>query len=70
MACERYKQIEREWESARSRYAQFTYKENRHLRGVSDTRAKQIATEEKNKMTELSEQMSIHQTYCEECKKG
>lgn len=69
MPCKKYQDLEIQLKSARSRWAQFAYEANRHLRGVGDRKAKQIAKEEQAKQTELSQAMFRHRQHCEECKK-
>ncbi len=68
MPCETYEQLEREWKSAQEEWAYFAYPENKALRGVSDRKSKQMAKAAKEKMSQLSEQMSLHRQGCEACK--
>jgi hypothetical protein len=69
MPCKEYKDLEIQLKSARAQWAQFTYEQNRHLRGVGDRKAKQIAKEAQANQTEVSRSMSWHREHCEECKK-
>ncbi len=47
-------------QSARERFAQYAYKQNEHLRGVSKTAAARIAKEEKANMGALQNEMFNH----------
>jgi hypothetical protein len=49
-------------------YAQFTYKENQHLRGVGDRKAKELAKKAMAKANEKGKEMSWHREHCEVCK--
>lgn len=68
MPCEDYEELQREFKYAREEYAQFAYEENRMLRGVSDSKARQIAKAAKEKMSELTKRMQYHRDGCEKCK--
>jgi hypothetical protein len=68
MPCEEYGRLQQESESARQRYAQFTFRENIPLRGVSDRKAREIAKVEKEKQIELSKKMYQHREVCAACK--
>lgn len=69
MPCNEYEDLKREHKSQMETYAQFTYEQNRHLRGVGDRKAKQLAKEAMTKVTEISNQMFRHRQLCEECKR-
>lgn len=45
MSCKTHDDLELDLKSARNRYAQYAYKQNRYLWGVSDHKAAQIAKE-------------------------
>jgi hypothetical protein len=49
-------------------YAQFTYKENQHLRGVGDRKAKELAKEAMARANERIKEMQWHRENCEACK--
>jgi GTP1/Obg family GTP-binding protein len=69
MACKEYQDMEDKQKMARSTWAQFTYRENMHLRGgAGDQEAKQLAREARARVTEIGKQMHWHREYCEECK--
>ena len=71
MACKEYQDMEDKQKMARSTWAQFTYRENMHLRGgAGDQEAKQLAREARARVTEIGKQMHWHREYCEECKLG
>jgi hypothetical protein len=69
MACKEYQDMEDKQKMARNTWAQFTYRENMHLRGgAGDQEAKQLAREARARVTEIGKQMHWHREYCEECK--
>jgi hypothetical protein len=69
MPCEEYEQLKSNHKMEMSTWAQFTYKENQHLRGVGDRKAKQIAKEARERANEKSRAMHWHREHCEECKR-
>jgi hypothetical protein len=69
MACKEYEEMENKHQMARSTWAQFTYRENMHLRGGADEQqAKPLAREARARVTEIGKQMRWHREYCQECK--
>jgi hypothetical protein len=69
MACKEYEEMENKQQMARSTWAQFTYRENMHLRGrAGEEQAKQLAREARTRVTEIGKQMRWHREYCQECK--
>ena len=68
MPCRKYIDLEISYKSAQSRFAQYAYEQNRHLRGTSDTEAKRIVKQEKESMSTLSNEMFQHRENCPECK--
>jgi len=70
VACKEYEQLKYSHDMDMSTYAQFTYREIQHLRGVGDRKAKQLAKETMARANEKSRTMQHHTASCEECKKG
>jgi len=69
MPCKEYEQMESMQKMERSTWAQFTYRENQHLRGgVGDQQAKELAKEARARATQIGKQMNWHRQSCEECK--
>jgi hypothetical protein len=68
MSCKEYERLESDGKSEMEQYAQF-YAQNRHLRGTSDRKAKQIATEAMARANEKSKEMNWHRQTCAECKR-
>lgn len=68
MPCDTFKRLESEHERASQKYAQFTFEENRGIRGVSNTKAKQLARDARSHEQALSKQIISHQQNCEICK--
>jgi hypothetical protein len=67
--CKEYEQMESMQNTERSTWAQFTYRENMHLRGGADNQeAKQLAREARARVTKIGRQMRWHREYCQECK--
>jgi hypothetical protein len=69
MPCDVYKELENKEKTSRQRYAQYTYEENRHLRGASDRESKRIARDEKENMAKYGRQLVFHRENCTECQK-
>jgi hypothetical protein len=67
MSCDIYRDLEGKVRAAKSRWAQFTYKENKHLWGTSAAQASRIAAEAQRQVGELSQKMSMHQQSCPYC---
>jgi hypothetical protein len=63
--CAEYQQLKSQYESARSRWAQYA---NRHLKGTSERQSKQIRKEELANMTIFSVRMNVHRQKCPVCK--
>jgi hypothetical protein len=57
MPCKDYEHLKYMHDMEMSTWAQFTYKENQHLRGVGDRKAKQIAKEARARATEKAKEM-------------
>lgn len=68
MPCDVFKKLESEHKRASPQYAQFTFEENRGIRGVSKTKAKQLARDATSRMRTLEQQINGHQQNCETCK--
>jgi hypothetical protein len=68
MPCDKYKDLEVRERSVRGRFAQYTYKQNEHLWGVSKTAAARIAKEEKRNMVALQNEMFTHRRSCAVCR--
>jgi hypothetical protein len=68
MPCDVYLKLESEYKSASQKYAQFTFEENRGIRGVSNTKAKELAREARARETAITQQMGDHRQNCETCK--
>jgi hypothetical protein len=69
MPCKEYEQMEIMQQKERSTWAQFTYRENMHLRGgAGNQEAKQLAREARARVIDIGKQMRWHREYCEECK--
>jgi hypothetical protein len=70
MPCKEYEQLKSMHDMERSTWAQFTYRENQHLRGgVGDRKAKQLAKEARVRADEKAKEMQWHRESCEECKR-
>jgi hypothetical protein len=69
MPCEHYKELQRQYNLAQSRFSQFYYSENSHLQaGVSKTAARTRVKAEKANMSKYQKLMAQHQQHCQECK--
>ena len=68
MPCNEYRRLESEYKRASQQYAQFALEENRGIRGVSNTKAKDLAREARSREKALSQQINGHQQNCETCK--
>jgi hypothetical protein len=69
MPCKKYEQMESMQKTERSTWAQFTYRENSHLRSwVGKEMAKDLAKEARARAAEIGKQMNWHREYCQECK--
>jgi hypothetical protein len=68
MPCKEYENLKYLHDMERSTWAQYTYPENRHLRGVGDREAKQLAREAWARATQKGKEMYWHRESCEECK--
>lgn len=69
MPCKEYESLKYLHDMEMSTWAQFTYSENKHLRGVGDRKAKQLAKEARERASEKAKQMQWHRESCEECKR-
>lgn len=70
MPCKDYEHLKYMRDMEMGTWAQFTYRENQHLRGgVGDRKAKQIAKEARARATEKGKEMEWHLAACEECKR-
>lgn len=65
MPCDVFKRLEAEYKSASEQYAQFTFKENRGIRGTTKTEAAKIAREATTRRNALLQQITQHQSNCE-----
>ena len=71
MPCKEYEHLKSMHDMEMSTYAQYTYRENQHLRGgVGDPKAKQLAKEARARANEKGKEMHWHRESCEECKHG
>jgi len=71
MPCKEYEDLKIMHDMEMSTFAQYTYRENQHLRGgVGDRKAKQIAKEARARANEKGKAMQWHRESCEECKRG
>jgi len=70
MPCKEYDELKSGYDMEMSTWAQFSYRENQHLRGVGDRKAKEIAREARARATEKGKQMQWHREHCEECRRG
>jgi hypothetical protein len=68
MPCDVFKKLESDHKRASQQYAQFTFEENRGIRGASNTKAKVLAREARSRENALTQQMSSHQQNCEKCR--
>lgn len=69
MACKEYESLEYFYQMEMSTYAQYTYRENAHLRGgVGDRKAKQLAKDARARADEKARQMQWHRSHCDVCK--
>jgi hypothetical protein len=70
MPCKEYERLKYFHEMEMSTWAQYTYRENQHLRGgVGDRKAKQLAREARERAGEHGKKMHWHRESCEECKR-
>jgi hypothetical protein len=71
MPCKEYEHLKYMRDMEMDAWAQYAYRENKHLRGgVGDKKAKQIAKEARAKANENGKAMQWHRESCEECKRG
>jgi hypothetical protein len=68
MPCQEYERLERECKSEMQQYAQFTFPQNRDLRGTSDRESKRIAKDAMERATVKRNEMSWHRQVCEKCR--
>jgi hypothetical protein len=69
MPCKQYEDLKLSHDMEMGTWAQYTYPQNKHLRGgVGDRKAKEIARDARTKATETSKRMAWHRESCEECK--
>jgi len=69
MPCREYEQLKYFYDMDMGTWAQYTYRENQHLRGgASDRKAKQIAKEARARASEKAREMHWHQENCADCK--
>jgi hypothetical protein len=70
MPCDKYRDAKTSHDSSMSTWAQYTYRENRHLQGgVGPRNAKEIAKEARTRAAERVKEMQWHRDHCEECKR-
>ncbi len=70
MPCKEYEQLRFMQDMEMKTWAQFTYRENQHLRGgVGNREAKQLAKEARARANEKGKEMQWHRESCEECKR-
>lgn len=69
MPCKEYENLKYFHDMEMQTWAQFTYPQNKHLRGVGDRKAKELAKEARERATEKGKQMHWHRESCEECKR-
>jgi hypothetical protein len=67
MSCLIHRELEGKLAIAKSRWAQYAYPQNKHLRGTSDAKARKIAAESKQQMSDLSQKISAHFQQCPLC---
>jgi hypothetical protein len=67
--CKEYEQLKYLHDTEMNTWARYTYPENRHLRGVDDQQAKQLAKEARARATQKGKEMHWHRECCEECKR-
>jgi hypothetical protein len=70
MACEAYDKLEKNWQRARAEHSYFACSENSTLRQTSDRQSKQSARTAREKISDLGNQIVLHQQICAECKGG
>jgi hypothetical protein len=68
MACQTYQALEQDLKGVRTEFAYFTFDENKTLRGMSDRQSKQCAKKARERISELSKEISWHRQTCAECK--
>jgi len=69
MSCDEYERLEMEHTMDMEQYAQYTYEQNRHLRGTSERESKRIAKAAMQSASLKRKQMSWHRQTCPECNK-
>jgi hypothetical protein len=67
MACQKLHDLKLSERSARDRFAQYAYEQNKHLWGVSKTQAARIAKEEQARTVELTNEIDAHRAHCDVC---
>jgi hypothetical protein len=67
-ACEQYKQLERQWKSAREEWMYFVSPSTKDIRGTSARKSKQMARDAQEKMREARQRMDWHEQSCGACK--
>ena len=65
--CKEHERLESARKLEMQTYAQFTYKENQHLRGVGDRKAKELAKEAMARATQKVNEMADHRHNCPVC---
>jgi hypothetical protein len=68
IVCKEYERLEQDCKSEMQQYAQFTFPQNRDLRGTSDRESKRIAKDAMARASMKRKEMSLHRQTCEECK--
>ncbi|GEM_PF-7128984 len=68
MACKEYEHLDYMRDMEMKTWAQYTYRENQHLRGVGDRKAKQLAREALERSNAIAKEMLWHRESCAECK--
>lgn len=71
MPCKKYEQLKSMHDMEMSTSAQFTYPQNKHLRGgVGDRKAKELAKEARARADEKAKEMQGHRESCDECRRS
>ncbi|MGC1416735.1 MAG: hypothetical protein WA817_15725 [Candidatus Acidiferrum sp.] len=66
--CEKYKNLQSQYQSAQQQWAYFAYPQNKALRGTSDRQSKKLARQAQDRTREILQSMQWHKQSCEECK--
>lgn len=71
MTCKEYESLKDDYKMEIEQYAQFTYPQNKHLRGgTSDGQSKRIANAALERANMKEREMASHRAHCTQCNEG